>query len=354
MSFEAKIAVIGVGGAGCNTVTRLTDLGIDTAETIAVNSDKKHLEITRAHKKHLLGKDILRGLGCGGYPEKGKQAAEYDKHKIQEMLANTELLFLTTGMGGGTGTGASPVIAKIAKEMGITVVSFTTFPFALEGKKRIKKAKEGARELLKYSDALVVIDNNKLLKFAGNLPMDQAFALADEIVSKAIKGISDTIQKHSLVNIDFADVRMIMQGGGISTISIGEASGQGRVESAVDSAINNPLLDVDLRDGKKALIHISGNNSLTIGEAVKAGNLVNKYLRDDADVLWGARVEPELQGTLRVMAIVTGLSTRLLDDDYKPERAFTLSNTVSKVKYETPTPRKDVVKSSDGLDIEFL
>ncbi len=362
VAFDAKITVIGVGGAGCNTVTRLTDLGISSAETIAVNSDKKHLDVvTRAHKKLLLGKDLLRGLGCGGYPEKGKQAAEYDKPKIVELLSGTELLFLTTGMGGGTGTGAAPVIAKIAKELGITVVSFTTFPFALEGKKRIEKAKAGGRELLKYSDAMIIIDNNKLLKFAGNLPMDQAFALADEIVAKAIKGISDTIQKHSLVNIDFADMRMVMKNGGISTISIGEASGHGRVAKAVEGALNNPLLDVDLREGKTALIHISGGNSLTIKEAVEAGESVVKYLRDDAEVIWGARVEPELADSLMVTAIVTGLSTRLLDDDYKPQRAFTVSSSISKAA-ATPSNRSpnlnlsssDSKTSNDGLEIDFI
>jgi len=319
--FGAKITVVGLGGAGCNTVTRLTDIGITSAETIAMNSDKLHLGIVRAHKKHLLGQSLTRGLGCGGYPEVGARSAEADKEQIRQLLEGSELVFITAGMGGGTGTGAAPVVAQIAKEMGACVVGMVTFPFALE-RVRMKKALAGISELKNHADTVVLIDNNKLVSYVPNLPIDKAFALADEIVANAVKGISDTIQYPSLINIDFADIKALMNNKGLAVISIGEGQGGGRVEEAINSTLRNPLLEVAYDGANGALIHISGGKSLTLGDATAIGEGVGKPLAESANVLWGARVNEELGDRYIVTSIITGVKSRILDKDFTPSFQF--------------------------------
>ncbi len=322
MDYDAKIAVVGVGGAGCNTITRLTDLGVKSAETIAMNSDRMHLNITRAHKKHLLGSSLTKGLGCGGYPEVGQKAAEMDKQKIESFLEGVELVFITAGMGGGTGTGGAPVVAQIAKEMGACVVGMVTFPFALE-RARMKKALWGISLLRKHADAVILIDNNKLVSYVPNLPINKAFALADEIVSNAVIGISDTIQCPSLINIDFADIKSLLGNRGLGMISIGEGKGANKVEEAVENTLNNPLLDVKYSGTKAALIHISGGDALTLGDATAIGEGIGKHLAEDADILWGARVNPKLQNTYLVTAVMLGVQSRILDYDFVPELQYT-------------------------------
>ncbi|MGC8923879.1 MAG: cell division protein FtsZ [Candidatus Micrarchaeia archaeon] len=321
-AYGAKISVVGVGGAGCNTINRLTNLGIKSAETIALNSDKMHLNITNAHKKHILGYSLTKGLGCGGFPEVGMKAAECDKEKIRELLEGSELVFVTAGMGGGTGTGGAPVVARIAKEMGACVIGMVTFPFALE-RARLKKALWGISELRKSADTVVLIDNNKLASYVPDLPVDKAFALADEIVSNAVMGISDTIQYPSLINIDFADIKALMENKGLAVISIGEGSGGNRVEDAIKDTLKNPLLEVDYTGANGALIHISGGDSLTLGDATRIGEGVSKSFDDNANILWGARVNPELQDHIIVTAIITGVKSRILDETFVPDLQYT-------------------------------
>src|SRR3990170_6089066 len=241
---KAKIMVVGCGGAGSNTVSRLTELGAAGAEIIALNTDAKHLAITKAHKKLLIGKDTTKGLGAGGYPQVGEKSAVEQRAQIKQLLEGADLVFVTAGMGGGTGTGAAPVVAEVAKSLGAIVVGSVTMPFKMEGT-RIQKAEDGLAKLRQVTDTVVVIENQKLLEYAGSMPLAQAFALADELISMMIKGIVETITVPSLVNLDFADVRTIMRCGGVSAICVGESDSQSRIKDAVLKALNNPLLQVD-------------------------------------------------------------------------------------------------------------
>ncbi|MEM2829709.1 MAG: cell division protein FtsZ, partial [Candidatus Jordarchaeales archaeon] len=236
---EAKIAVIGTGGAGNNTVDRLMHLGVIGAECIAVNTDKQHLDRVRAHKKLLIGRRITGGRGAGGFPHIGEAAAEESKEEIAELLRGIDLVFISAGMGGGTGTGSAPVIAEIAKKMGAIVVGVVTMPFKME-KGRIQKAVDGLKKLRYFADTVVVIDNNRLLSLVPNLPLDEAFSVADEILANMVKGITETISLPSLINLDYADVQSVLKNGGVAMVGIGEGEGENRVEKAVKSALDSP------------------------------------------------------------------------------------------------------------------
>jgi len=266
------------------------------------------LDIHEADKKILIGKDTTRGLGCGGYPEKGKDSARESLHEIREALRDTDMVFICAGMGGGTGTGVAPIVAQIAREIGAIVIGTVTMPFDIE-RARVDKAEYGLSELREVSDTVIVIDNNRLVKIAGNLPIQQAFAVANELVSTMIKGIVETIALPSLVNLDYADVKAIMSNGGVSVIGIGESDSERRVEEATKRALTNPLLDVNYEGATGALIHISGGNDLTLEEINKIGEMVTESLDADANVIWGARINNDMQGKLRVMTIITGVNS---------------------------------------------
>ncbi|MBU3896571.1 MAG: cell division protein FtsZ [Nanoarchaeota archaeon] len=305
---KAKIMVIGCGGGGCNTVSRLTEMGASGADIIALNTDAKHLSITKAHKKILIGKDTTRGLGAGGYPQVGEKAANEQRAQIKQVLDGADLVFVTAGMGGGTGTGSAPVIAELAKAMGAIVVGAVTMPFKMEGT-RIQKAEDGLSKLRQVTDTVVVIENMKLLEYAGSMPLAHAFALADELISMMIKGIVETITVPSLVNLDFADVKTIMSAGGVSAICVGESDSQTRVKDAVLKALNHPLLEVDYNGAGGALIHVICGPDCTLAEINEAGELISKRLNPDAQVIWGARVVQEFTGKVQVIAIVTGVKS---------------------------------------------
>jgi cell division protein FtsZ len=304
-SEKVKILVVGVGGGGCNTVHRIMKFGIKSATTVAINTDAAHFKIIEANKKILIGENITRGLGAGGYPEVAAKCAESAKERIREAISGANLVFLCAGMGGGTGTGASPIVGKIAKEEGAIVVAVVTTPFSLE-RARIEKAMWGLRELQKAVDTVVVVDNNRLVQFVPNMPMNEAFKLADEIVAKAIKGISDTIVMPSLINIDFADVKAIMTNGGVAMLSVGEGRGPDRVNQAIRTSLEHPLLDVSYEGAKGALIHIDGGRNLTLGEATRIGEGITSQLDPNANVIWGARLGEE-QDLIRVTTILTGV-----------------------------------------------
>jgi cell division protein FtsZ len=308
---KAKIMVVGVGGAGCNTVSRLTEMGAAGADIIAVNTDAKHLAITKAHKKILIGKDTTKGLGAGGYPQIGEKAATEQRAQLKNAIEGADLIFVTSGMGGGTGTGASPVIAEIAKSQGAIVVGAVTMPFKMEGT-RIQKAEDGLAKMRQVTDTVVVIENQKLLEYAGNMPLAQAFALADELISMMIKGITETITVPSLVNLDFADVKTIMSCGGVSAICVGESDSQSRIKDAVLKALNHPLLEVDYAGALGALIHVICGPDCTLAEINEAGELISKRLSPESQVIWGARVMPEWTGKVQVIAIVTGVKSPYL------------------------------------------
>ncbi len=305
---HVRISVIGVGGAGTNSVSRLTQMGIKSADTVAINTDANHLKMVQANRRVLIGASTTKGLGAGGFPEVGMRAAEQSRDKLKEIIGQSELVFITAGMGGGTGTGAAPVVARIAKESGAITVGIVTFPFALE-RARLDKADWGLDALRETCDTVVIIDNNRLVKHVPNLPMNQAFAVADTLVAKAVKGISDTIMLPSLVNIDFADVRAIMGNAGVSMVSVGEGQGTDRVEQAIKSTLETPLLDVDYAGAKGALIHIAGGSSLSLGEVTKIGEGITEAFDARANVIWGARVNPDLGNKIIVNAIVTGVNS---------------------------------------------
>jgi cell division protein FtsZ len=307
ISEKIKIVTIGVGGAGNNTINRLIRSGVKGCDLVAVNTDRQHLAmIDEKAKKILIGRSITKGLGAGGYPEVGTKAAEIDRPLLEKELAGAHLVFLCAGMGGGTGTGAAPVVAEIAREQGAITVAMVTYPFNLERARRVK-ADEGIAKLRKTTDSVIILDNNRLVKIVPNLPMNEAFSVADEILAKAIGGLVWTITQPSLINIDFADVRSIMGGGGIGFIAVGEGKGNDKVGNAAEGVLKNRLLDVDFEGATGALIHISGGSDLTLGDAIKAGEIVTERMDPHANVKWGARLIPGYDGKLEIVAIVTGV-----------------------------------------------
>ena len=305
---HANIKVIGVGGAGSNMVSWLYKKGIKGAHIIACNTDQQHLNLTEADYKFLIGRQITRGLGAGGFPQRGAQAAQEAMNVIKECLKNTDMVFVCAGMGGGTGTGAAPFVANIARETGAIVIGTVTMPFKIE-RARIDRAEFGLQQLREVSDTVIVIDNNRLVSIAGNLPVQQAFAVANELISTMIRGIVETISVPSLVNLDFADVKAIMKGGGVAAIGVGVSDTASRVEEAAKGALSNPLLDIDYSGAEGALIHIEGGPDMTLDEVEKIGELVTAKMDENANVIWGARVNEQMKGKVCVMTIITGVNS---------------------------------------------
>jgi len=305
---NANIKVIGCGGGGNNSVDWLYKKGVTGAQVIAINTDKLHLDHREADHKILIGKETTRGLGAGGMPNKGLEAAKESVTQIRESIKGADMVFVCAGLGGGTGSGAAPLVSQIAKDTGAIVIGVVTMPFNIE-KARIDKAEFALKQMRQFTDTVIVIDNNKLSTIAGNLPIQQAFAVANELIATMIKGIVEIIAVPSLINLDYADVRTIMQSGGLSVIGIGESDSEGKVEEAVHRALSNPLLEVKYDGAQGALIHITGGPDMTLDEAERVGELITGGLDDDALVIWGARIDPKFQGKIRVMTIVTGVQS---------------------------------------------
>jgi cell division protein FtsZ len=305
---QANIKIIGVGGAGNNMVSWLHKKGVSGAEVFVVNTDKQHLDVSSADRKILIGKELTRGLGCGGFLEKGREAAKESINELKEIIKGSDMVFICSGEGGGTGTGAAPVIAQLAKEVGSIVIGTVTMPFNIE-KARVDKAEFGLQQLRQVSDTVIVIDNNRLVNIAGQLPIKQAFAVANELISTMIKGIVETIAVPSLVNLDYADVKTIMTNGGVSVIGIGESNSENKVKEAVHRALSNPLLDVNYEGATGALIHITGGEDLLLDDIEKIGEMITSSLDKDANVIWGARIEAGMEDKLRIMTIITGVKS---------------------------------------------
>ncbi|MDP3881733.1 MAG: cell division protein FtsZ [Nanoarchaeota archaeon] len=305
---KANIKVFGSGGAGCNTITWLFNKGINGATIYGVNTDALHLSITKADEKVLIGKELTRGLGCGGFPAKGREAAKESLSELKKAASGADMVFIVAGMGGGTGTGAAPVVAQLAKESGAVVIGVVTMPFECE-KARQDKAEFGLQELTEVVDTVIVIDNNRLVDIAGNLPMEQAFAVANELVSTMIKGIVETITLPSLINLDYADVSAIMKNGDVAVIGVGESDTTDRVNEAVRQALTHPLLDVDYKGATGALIHITCGPDFKLDEFSGVGELVTENISPDAQVIIGARINKEFQNRVRVITIMTGVKS---------------------------------------------
>jgi cell division protein FtsZ len=303
-----RILVLGVGDAGNSTVNRLMEIGVTGAESVAVNTDMQHLNAAHATQKVLIGEKTTRGLGACGDPEVGRAAIEESRKKLEEILNDVDVVFITAGLGGGTGTGAAPVVAEIARRNGAIVVGVVTTPFRNE-KERIECAARGLNEMRRQCDTVVVIDNNKLTELVLQHPLNEAFKVADQVLANMIKGVVEIISDPSLINLDFADFKTIVTNGGVAVVGVGESDAPNRAEEAVQNALRSPLLDVDYAGATGALIHVCGGNQMTIEEANRVGEVVTEMMNNNVSVIWGARVNPSLDDVLRVTLVMTGVSS---------------------------------------------
>lgn len=333
---RTQIKVIGCGGAGNNTITRLMQVGIIGAETIALNTDAQDLLYTDADKKVLIGKELTAGLGAGADPKLGMEAARESKEDIKKALQGADMVFLTAGLGGGTGTGSMPVVGDVAKKLGALTVAVVTLPFSMEGKQRMRNAKEGLENLEGTVDTLIVIPNDKLLEIVPDVSLSTAFKIADEVLVNAVKGVTELVTKPGLVNLDFADVRAVMGEGGLAMIGMGESDTENRAFEAVEKALNNPLITVDVNGAKGALINVMGGPDITIREAQQIVEAVSSKLSPEAKIIWGAVVDKTLGDAVRALLIITGVKSPQI---FGPEKPWTKEE------------RKDIEKI---LGVEFV
>jgi len=318
---KTNIFVVGAGGAGNNTISRLNEMGIEGATTIAVNTDAQDLFYSQSSKKILLGRQTSKGLGAGGEPSVGEECAEESEDEIRDELEGADMVFVTCGLGGGTGTGSAPIIAKIAKKLGALTVAVSTMPFSAEGIKRRENAEQGLEKLQESADTVIVIPNDKLLEVAPNLPLNKAFMVSDEILGRAVKGITELITKKGLVSLDFADIRSIMSGSGMAMIGMGESDSGDRALESVHEALSSPLLDIDISNATGALVNISGSSDLTLHEAEKIVQVVADKLDPEANIIWGTQIDESLQNMVRTTVVVSGIKSNYnpsedSDDDY--------------------------------------
>ena len=306
---KAVIKVVGCGGAGGNTISRLMQVAIVGAEAIAINTDAQDLLYTDADIKVLIGKELTGGLGAGADPRIGEDSAKESKPDIKKILQGSDMVFVTCGLGGGTGTGSLPVVADVAKRLGALTVGIVTLPFTMEGRHRMLNAQEGLRKLQEIVDTLIVIPNDKLLEIVPDVSITTAFKVADEILVNAVKGITELVTRPGLVNLDFADVRAVMSNGGVAMVGIGDSDTDNRALESIDRALNNPLLDIDINGAKGALINVSGGLDITIRECQEIVETVANKLSPDAKIIWGAQILKELGDSVRTMIIVTGASS---------------------------------------------
>jgi len=330
---KANIKVIGVGGMGCNAVTWLFNKGINGATVYATNTDALHLSVSKADEKLLLGKELTRGLGAGGNYQTGREAAKEALSDLKKAVSGADMVFVLAGMGGGTGTGATPIIAQLSKETGAVVIGVVTMPFESE-KARMDKAEFGLQELREVTDTCIVLDNNRLVDIAGQLPIEQAFAVANELVSTMVKGIVETITLPSLINLDYADVSAIMKDGGVAVIGMGEDDSSERVSQAVKQALTHPLLDVDYKGANGALIHVTCGPDLKLEEFDHIGRIVSDNLGPEANVIIGARISKEFAGRVRVITIMTGVKSPYLLGKSAEESLEPISKELSDVGIE--------------------
>ncbi len=307
-SGNCRTIVVGVGGAGNNTITRLVEMEATGPECVAINTDALHLAVSKAHRKILIGERLTKGLGVGGDPKVGRAAIEESRKLVEDLLSGADVVFVAAGLGGGTGTGAAPVVAEIARRKGAITVGVVTMPFRIE-KGRMRLASDALTDMRRQCDTVVVIDNNKLMQLVPQLPIGEAFKVADQVLAKMIKGIVETVSAPSLINLDFADFKTIVRRGGVAVVGVGESDAPNRAEEAVRNALRSPLLDVDYAGATGALIHVTGDNQMTIEEANRVGEIVTEMMDDNALVIWGARVNPEQDGKLRVMLVMTGVNS---------------------------------------------
>lgn len=311
----AKIKVIGVGGAGCNAVNRMIDEGMQGVDFYVANTDLQALEASSVQNKIELGPDITGGLGAGSNPEIGQEAALESEDEIRSIVANTDMVFITSGMGGGTGTGAAPVFARIAQEEGALVVGIVTKPFDFEGPTRSKNTITGLEQLKQHVDSLIIISNNQLLQVIGNIPFQDAFLEADNVLRQGVQTITDLIAVPALINLDFADVRTVMQGQGTALIGIGMAEGEQKAEKAAQIAVTSPLLEAQIQGARKAIINVTGGETMSIQDANKAVNYIREAAGMDMEIIFGVAINDQIGDAIIVTVIATGFNV----DDKKNE-----------------------------------
>jgi cell division protein FtsZ len=321
------IKVIGCGGSGTNTIQRMTEEGVFGAELFALNTDAQHLLFSKVERRLLIGKKTTRGLGAGSIPRFGEEAARENETDIKALVENADMVFVTCGLGGGTGTGAAPVVAQAAQEAGALTIGVVTLPFSAEGAIRMDNMAYGLERLRENTDTLIVIPNDKLLDVVPRLPLNEAFRVADEVLMRSVKGLTELITKPGLINLDFADVRTVMKDGGMAMIGFGESDGQNKAIESVRKAVSSPLLEVDVTDAKAALVNVIGGEDMTVEEAEGALQEVYKMMNPDARIIWGVQIGPELKNMIRTLLIVTG------------------------VKSEQIYARKDIKKEKFGIEI---
>ncbi len=343
----AKIKVIGVGGGGNNAVNRMIDHGVRGVDFIALNTDRQSLQASRAEFKLQLGEKITKGLGAGANPDIGAKAAEENRNEIAEAIKGSDMIFITAGMGGGTGTGAAPVVAEIAKEMGILTVGVVTKPFTFEGRKRLLQAESGIENLKTKVDTLVTIPNDRLLQIADKkTTMADAFVMADEILKQGIQGISDLISVPNLINLDFADVQTIMFDKGIAHMGIGQAGGDNRATEAAKQAIRSPLLETSIEGAKSVLLNITGGSDLGIFEVNEAADLIRQSVDQDANIIFGAGIDDDLSDEIKITVIATGFDDKITKNSNIIDENLSSEN--------KRTEEESIDDSLDELDIPIF
>ncbi len=361
--FSAKLIVVGVGGGGCNALNNMVEAGVQGVEFIAVNTDIKSLSTCKAPVKIQIGTKLTEGLGAGANPEVGKKAALEDVDKLKDHLKGAHMVFITCGLGGGTGTGASPVIAEIAREVGALTVAIATKPFAFEGKDRMNQSEGGVVQLKSRVDSLITIPNQRLLSIGGkHMTIKEAFLKADEVLLNAVRSISDLIVGSGHVVVDFADVKTIMSERGMAIMGIGESEGENRARDAAQKAISSPLLeDISIHGARGVLINVTGNTDMTLMEVSEASTLIQEQAHEDAKIIWGLVYDETMQDSLRITVIATGFEERAVIDEDRTEpflrgKLFDDENVPSfmkkKVAIDYKVDYKEIRQKSDTIDID--
>ena len=361
LSRGAVLKVVGVGGAGGNAVDNMIEHGLQGVEFVAINTDVQALSRCMAPVKVHIGSTVTRGLGAGAHPEVGRRAAEEDKEKIQEALAGADMVFVTAGMGGGTGTGAAPIVAKLAREMGALTVAVVTKPFLFEGKQRMRNAEEGLRELRRHVDTIITIPNEKLFEVVDEeTGFKEAFKIADDVLRQGVQGISDIITVPGLVNVDFADVKTIMENQGLALMGTASSTGANRAREAALGAVSSPLLeDVKVEGARGVLINITGDSSLTLMEVREAAGVVYDAAHEEANIIFGAVIDDRVGGEVRVTVIATGFAEPPEEEleltppqvKAKPRRDEAV---VEEAREEDPGEREEILEALDLEEYEDL
>lgn len=347
-SLSTSITVVGCGGGGCNTVNRMYDEGIDGCDLIALNTDAQHLMNIEADNKLLIGKNKTKGRGAGSLPKVGEESARENEKEIKEIVDGEDMVFVTAGMGGGTGTGAAPVVAKEAKDAGALTISVVTLPFSTEGEVRWTNAEAGLERLRQVSDTVITIPNDKLLETVGDLPTREAFKVCDEVLMRSVKGITQLITTNGLVNLDFSDVQTIMENGGVAMIGLGESKSTDRSEDVVKSAVSSPLLDVDISSADSVLVNVTGGPEMAIEEAEGVVEHLHDRVDPAARIIWGTGVDEEIEDTIRALVVVTGVESDQIFDENSSV------NTESQRRDRDQSLGNEEDESQDDSDIDYV